>query len=823
MVVGRLLFAQPFLAGFFFLPGRRGKRVGMWMSCENGVLRLPPRGKEKAERMARRTGIALVAVVLLLVGAAWAQTTVSGQVTDSKNAPVAGAVVVLRAHGIDKMTTQTDASGRFHFADVPPGAWEIRVTSPNLMPVEYELAVKAGQPLQIEIMQPDRETVEEHVEVVATRLPEDPGKVPAAIQVFSGEEQRDRGARDLRSTLAQATGVEIAPGGDGGPASSVPAFWGLKEFDAFLLAVDGVPWGGAFNPALTTLSLSDVERIEVMRGPAPVTYGATSFVGVINVVHNSPESTERNLTLYGGSFASGGGSFSTPLPLWGEWKSRLTLDGERQGYRDDRTAYARGHGLWRIERKWDAEHRFWLTGDLNWLDQDPASPRVRDGAVLSPLTPVDANYNPAGAFLNDHRGTLMLGWDKPAGREWHWYTTASVSHDGVESFRGFLQELADVPDNAHGVRENLQLTDVYFDTHWARRFPRGVSLIVGVDYMHGTGNAQGADFDYTVPLSGAAVVVPPPADLDFHIGDYRDFIGPYVSLEWTPLERLRFDAGLRLNITHEDQTVVDGGAGTVATEARTDLHQGVNVGVTYTAWQRGQDDVHLYAVYRDTFKPAAIDFGIGESPAGDLILKPETSRSVEGGVKGRFLDHRLELEASGYRMDFNNLVTAVNIGGVPGLINAGSQRFQGLETGASFFLRRDLIARATYAYQDARFTDFVQDFGGVPTQLAGNRLEMSPHNLVGFGLMYVPAKGFLGGLSVNYTGSRFLNMRNTALADGFPTLDLSAGYRTQRWELRVDARNLTDARDPVSESELGDAQYYLMTPRRVDVMLRLRF
>ena len=90
--------------------------------------------------------------------------------------------------------------------------------------------------------------------------------MPAPIEVFTAQELTDRGARDLESALALATGVTIAPGGDGGPASSVPEFWGLKEFDAFLLVVDGVPWGGAFNPALATLSLTDVARIEVMRG-----------------------------------------------------------------------------------------------------------------------------------------------------------------------------------------------------------------------------------------------------------------------------------------------------------------------------------------------------------------------------------------------------------------------------------------------------------------------------------------------------------------------------------------------------------------------------
>src|SRR5512146_3264874 len=208
-------------------------------------------------------------------------------------------------------------------------------------------------------------TVRERVEVTATRLPEDPERVPAAIEVFTGDELQARGARDLQGALSQAIGVEIAPGGDAGPASAVPDFWGLKEFDAFLLVVDGVPWGGAFNPALTSLALSDVERIEVLRGPAPVTYGATSFVGVIHVVHESAASREKDLVLHGGSFGSGGISFSTPVPLAGEWVSRLTLEGQREGFRDERTSYRRGHGLWRVERKPADSRRLWFNVDLH--------------------------------------------------------------------------------------------------------------------------------------------------------------------------------------------------------------------------------------------------------------------------------------------------------------------------------------------------------------------------------------------------------------------------------------------------------------------------
>ena len=340
-------------------------------------------------------------------------------------------------------------------------------------------------------------TVQERVEVTTTRLPEDPAEDPSPIEVFGGDELRARGARDLRTALSSAMGVEIAPGGDTGPASSVPDFWGLKEFDAFLLVVDGVPWGGAFNPALATLDLNDIERIEVLRGPAPVTYGATSFVGVIHVVHKGTDSPERTFTVHGGSYGSGGASFSTPIPLGSDtWTSRLSIDGERQGFADDRTEYRRGHALWRVGSKPVEEQRTWFNLDVNWLDQNPASPRLRDGQTLSPLNPVDANYNPPGAFLDDHRFTGMVGFDR---RVWGalWSTTTAF-RTAARIFRGFLSVEDTDPTDAHGYGERIHLTDVYVDSHLSWKLPHAVTFLAGADYLHGTGNADGADFDYTV-------------------------------------------------------------------------------------------------------------------------------------------------------------------------------------------------------------------------------------------------------------------------------------------------------------------------------------
>ena len=72
------------------------------------------------------------------------------------------------------------------------------------------------------------------VQVIATRRPEAPHDVPASIEVITGANLRARGARSLQEALQLAAGLSIAPGGDGGPASAVPEFWGLREFDAFL-------------------------------------------------------------------------------------------------------------------------------------------------------------------------------------------------------------------------------------------------------------------------------------------------------------------------------------------------------------------------------------------------------------------------------------------------------------------------------------------------------------------------------------------------------------------------------------------------------------
>ena len=704
------------------------------------------------------------------------------------------------------------------------------------LPAIFAIVLGAALPpcvrAQEEEAQEPASTVTENIQVTATRTPEDVETVPASVTIISGEELANRGVTDLPSALALAAGVSVAPGGDTGPAGSVPEIWGLREFDAFLLVVDGVPWGGAFNPALPSVDLTDVERIEVLRGSAPVMYGATSFVGVIHVIHRAAGAAGRSGRVWGGNYGSGGAAFSTALPSAGRLKQSFSINAERQGYKDDRTQFDRGHVLYRAALDTTGGGSFHFDLDGSIVNQDPASPHVRQGRVLSPLTPLDANYNPRDAKIDENRLHLVGGYDRTLGGG-SWSTTLSYTHSDRDTIRGFLFDLSNSDPNAVGFEQDLSIDDVYLDSHVAWQLRPGFRLVAGFDHLYGKAKGDAETFDYFVPLSGSGAPSSEdqPRDMGFDVEDTRNFSGLYAQAEWDPAPRWHFLIGARLNRTDEDREAGEEELGEDAPPGEEEEEGGKDsrevtrgsgtFGVSWLAWGDESNGLWLFADYRNTFKPAAIDFGPEAEPD---ILKPEDAESYEVGVKNRLAGGRLEWELSAFQLDFDNLVVAqTSDEGLPELVNAGSERFKGYELEITGRVRPDLRWTATYAWHDAKFRDFVQDFDGVPTQLEGKRLEMSARHLGSAGVIYAPDQGPTGWVIANYVGDRFLNKRNTALSPDYTTWSAGVGYRFGKWDVRLDGENLDDTRPPVAESELGDAQYYRLPARTFRLSLGSRF
>ncbi|MGH7630890.1 MAG: TonB-dependent receptor plug domain-containing protein [Gemmatimonadales bacterium] len=129
---------------------------------------------------------------------------------------------------------------------------------------------------------PDTTALAEIV-VTADRYPVRADSVAATITVLTGEELRSQGIRFVGDALRQVPGVQIVQSGSFGAASSLFLRGGQSDYVKVL--VDGVPAnqpGGSYD--FSSLATDNVERIEVLRGPASVIYGSDAVTGVVHII-----------------------------------------------------------------------------------------------------------------------------------------------------------------------------------------------------------------------------------------------------------------------------------------------------------------------------------------------------------------------------------------------------------------------------------------------------------------------------------------------------------------------------------------------------------
>jgi outer membrane receptor protein involved in Fe transport len=639
--------------------------------------------------------------------------------------------------------------------------------------------------------------------------------------VISGSELRMRDAWDMQTSLSLVSGVEAPAGGDAGPSSAVPSFWGLHEFDAFLLVVDQIPWGGAFNPAISTLDLTDVERIEVLKGSAPVMFGATSFVGVVQVLHYPAGQSAQQMDLAAGSHGSARGDLSTVLPGSDALRQSLAVDGQSLGFADKRENVADGQFLYRATDDMGAGTlRF--DADLAFVHDAPPSPILRVGTGLAPQIPLNANFNPANAEIGENKYQGDIGWTQPT-RLGTWDTLLSYAHSDIVYIAAFLHP--DLSGTADTQDQHRLVNDGYVDTHITNEDFDHLTLIAGADLLYGFGH-QGTFNDnsaYTVPLNGS--VVPPPttalpANEIGSVHDRRVFLGEYLQADWEPDDRLDVLAGFRLNETFEHQYSTDvfpapPASFTGIPSSRNLVRPAGTIGVSYKLWQEDAAEAVLYADYRNAFKPAAQDFGPDFQPT---VLLPETAQSYEAGIKGALAGSRFSYDADVFLQNFQNLVVALPTGF---LTNAAHEQLKGVELETRYTLLPDLSLAANLAWHDDRFGRYFFFNGVNSVDVAGNQLTLSPHILASGGILYTPDHGFNGSFVVNYAGQRYLDEENTALVGGYASVAATIGYRFARFLVSLEGTNLTNVRPPVSASEFGSQSFYLLNARMF--WLRLGF
>jgi vitamin B12 transporter len=151
--------------------------------------------------------------------------------------------------------------------------------------------------------------------ITATRVPVGRDESPATVDVITGEQLRLRGVTSLSTALELLPGVSFARTGSFGGNTSLFVRGGESKYVKVL--IDGVAVndpGGAID--FGSLTTDNIERIEVVRGPASVLYGADAVTGVIQVFTRRGLGSARTIvSARGGSYGTADGDGTVLAPF----------------------------------------------------------------------------------------------------------------------------------------------------------------------------------------------------------------------------------------------------------------------------------------------------------------------------------------------------------------------------------------------------------------------------------------------------------------------------------------------------------------------------
>ncbi|NCS66152.1 MAG: TonB-dependent receptor, partial [Betaproteobacteria bacterium] len=141
--------------------------------------------------------------------------------------------------------------------------------------------------------------------VTAARTPQPLRTALGDVTVVTAEQIRQAGQTTLADVLQTQPGVEISS--NGGPGTTASVYLRGANAGHTLVLVDGMRLGSATTgaTALENIPIDQIERIEILRGPASHLYGSDAIGGVIQIFTKSGQGAPR------ANFSAGLGSFNT--------------------------------------------------------------------------------------------------------------------------------------------------------------------------------------------------------------------------------------------------------------------------------------------------------------------------------------------------------------------------------------------------------------------------------------------------------------------------------------------------------------------------------
>ncbi len=583
----------------------------------------------------------------------------------------------------------------------------------------------------------------EPVVVTATLTPVEPTQVSSSVTVISREQIEAAQARNMTDLLRRVPGVHIDQPGGRGSVSSVYVRGGDPNFTLVLL--DGVrvndptnTRGGSFDFA--TLDIDNIQRIEIVRGPVSVVYGAGAISGVINIITRSGGKPSAEEAEFWAGSSGYGRVLLRAKGAYGESDYALSVSSTNNGDPVPGSAF-RGKAFNAnvshvISNVMEVRSTVYVADShLESFPEDSGGPEF---AVLREVDERDSDELALGV---NYQHVPSDRWSYDIGLRFF---------DG----RGDIES----PGVAPGLRDPFGIPPNTSDSRY-----RHTSLIMRNRLMISERFqlAFGAELETEKGESDGALIiggVPMPTGSD----QRRDSNAAFIEARHRFSTGVSLQAGVRVDRPEDFSS---------ETSAR--------IGIAYTSPSSKKT---LYANWGEGFKLPSF-FALGNPIVGNPNLKPETSRSTEFGL-------RMPIGGNGASADislFSSVIDdAVDFdeGPPPILVNRSEITLRGLEAGITIkpSVQTDLSAQVTYVDTDIRGTK--EELRNRPEWRASSALRWRPRTFLDlqFSLLYV---GEVRDSSIP-TGDRDL--------DDYLRADLVAIWRTgDKWRYMLAIDNLFDA------------------------------
>ncbi|WP_166726915.1 TonB-dependent receptor [Crenobacter cavernae] len=649
----------------------------------------------------------------------------------------------------------------------------------------------------------------------ATRIPMELKDVPQTVNVVNQALIRDQNATSFQDALANVVGIGQSVGDGQRDQITIRGFSAIT--DQF---VDGVR-----DDSLYFRDLSNVERIEVLKGPASVLYGRGSAGGLINRVTKKP--TLAPVQTLGFQFDEFGQKRAEiDLGAAGE-TAQFRVTGayeDSEGFRKqsfiDREAVAPSLML-------NLSERTKLLLQADYLHDrrlaDQGVPRYL-GAPVD--VPIETYYGSANGKDETYVDTKVKSQTATLEHEFSADTRFKqlVRHYEFDLARNYTTNSVNEAAKTVTVRHTRRLRDEsgWFSqtelTHGFNALGARHDLLAGLEVgqqdkseiQWRRANSSLTTYDLFNPQLVSLGAPPSGPNPDINNANKVDIAALYlqdlVSVgRWKLLAGLRFD---RIGQKRDDLT-----------SANVDLDRTDNVwspraGVVYEV----TPSTSLYASASRSFQPLADSFTFKRNSDD---LKPEQTDGFEVGAKSDLLDGKASATLALFQIEKKNMLSGDPTDPTNRFVPIGKQQSRGVELSLAGQLLPGLEASAGYAYLDAVIKE-ARDSDG--KSLDGLRPSLAPRHTANVWLKQSLGGDFYGTAGVRYVDERFASSTsNIVRLPAYTVGDIGLIYQSKRFEANLMLKNVADVKYYVSAH--GGADDYNMpgAPRTLSLSTRFHF